>query len=267
VPLAREEGLREITAFAAALHGPRPDLLVRIEAALARLAEARGVPALAGLRPTTRLIPDDPWEDLWRARWRPFRVAGFLLRPPWRPAPPKPEDQEVVLDPGSAFGTGLHPTTRQALRGLRRWLDRIGPTAGSAEICDAGTGSAILAIAALRAGVGRATAFDLDERAAAIARRNAEACGVADRLALYCGGPESLAACFPLVLANLETDIHLENAGPLAALVGPGGTLVATGIHAARAGGVLGAYAAEGLEGRTVGVRGKWAALELGRPT
>jgi ribosomal protein L11 methyltransferase len=108
------------------------------------------------------------WEDAWRAFHRGVVVGGCWVGPPWEESPP--DAVAVVIDPGRAFGTGAHPTTRLTLE----LLQELEP----APLLDVGCGSGVLSIAAAKLGFGPVSAVDVDETAVAVTRANAAANGV-----------------------------------------------------------------------------------------
>jgi ribosomal protein L11 methyltransferase len=114
--------------------------------------------------------PVEPgWEDRWRAFHRPVRAGGLWIGPPWEEVPTA--ELAVVVDPGRAFGTGAHPTTRACIE-LLATLER-------GSVLDAGCGSGVVAVAAVRLGFGPVTAVDLDPVAVEVARETAARNGVA----------------------------------------------------------------------------------------
>jgi len=167
-----------------------------------------------------------------------------------------PGDVVLTLDPGGAFGTGTHETTRLLLEALQRHL------APGMHVLDVGCGSGILAIACLLLGADRATGVDVDPESVRVSRENAELNGVGDRLALHEGtlsaGP---AGRFPLVLANIESRVLVPLAGELCARVAPSGVLVIGGLLAAERERMLAAYSA--LRPIAVHEQGEWIAIEL----
>ncbi len=133
------------------------------------------------------------WEDSWRSFHRPVRAAGLWIGPPWA-APPVGEET-VTIDPGRAFGTGAHPTTRASIELL--------PGVPRGSVLDAGSGSGVVAIAAAKLGFGPVTAVDVDPVAAEAARENALANGVSVEVRLA----DVLAGGLPtvdVVVANIE---------------------------------------------------------------
>lgn len=206
-------------------------------------------------------LQDEDWSQTWRAHFRPHRIGNVVVRPPWRATRPRPGDVEVVLDPGMAFGTGDHPTTRACLRGLVRLL-RPGM-----RVFDVGTGSGILAIAAAKLGAAVALAVDTDDLAVRAACYNAEANGVASVVQVVHGSLDhpAVAAFGPadLVLANLNSALHAALASAILATVKPGGAVVASGVGAAGLRAVTAAYRAARAGSIRVQRLGEWRALTI----
>ena len=219
-----------------------------------------------GLRPVGELqvtsVDDVDWLEGWKARYVPQRVGRVVIVPSWLDEPLAPGEVAVRLDPGMAFGTGLHPTTRGCLT-LLQDLVPMPP-----RLLDVGSGSGILALAALQLGAERATCVDTDSIAVDATRANAALNGVADRVEVRLGTlpPASEAGTYPLVVANLVAALLVELAEALAAHVDPGGTMLASGIIEGRAGEVTDALAAAGLVERTRLHDGEWVSLRLERP-
>lgn len=168
-------------------------------------------------------VEDADWSEAWKASLAPVEISPRLrIRASFEDSAPAPGQAELVIDPGQAFGTGTHESTRLALRGLVAVAGGLGP---ATRVLDVGTGTGVLALAALQLGAGRALGLDLDPLAAPAARENARANGLAGRLALFTGpvGALRASARFDLVLANLlrrelapiapELVQHLQPAG------------------------------------------------------
>lgn len=194
--------------------------------------------AIAGLAPraaTREEIADQDWVRRSQAQFPPIHVGGRLwIVPTWHEAP----DGEAVvvrLDPGLAFGTGSHPSTRLVLQFLEAEL-----TAG-ASVLDYGCGSGILAIAAVKLGAGEAAATDIDPQALVTAAENAQANGVELDIHDLDAMPDRK---YDLVLANILATPLITLAPLLAARTAPGGRLVLSGILDSQAAEVAAAYAA-----------------------
>jgi ribosomal protein L11 methyltransferase len=218
--------------------------------------QAFGLRPMGGLR--VRAVDDASWVDAWKQHYVPQRVGRVVIVPSWIDEPLAAGEVGITLDPGMAFGTGLHPTTR----GCLTLLQQVAPM--PSEVLDVGSGSGILAIAALRLGAGRAVCLDTDTLAVQASTENARRNGLGDRLEAREG---SLAATaerrYPLVLANLVAAVLVELAPRLAAHTDHDGVLLASGIIAPRAGEVLAALAVAGfgLEARLDD--GEWVSLRL----
>ncbi len=168
-----------------------------------------------------RSVPDEDWVARSREQFGPIRVSATLwIVPTWR-SPPEPDAINLVLDPGLAFGTGSHPTTRLCLQ----WLERS--IAGGETVLDYGCGSGILAIAALKLGARRAVGVDIDPDAVATARANARRNGVAGEFLEDCA-PFTFTA--DVVIANILANPLKLLAPILASRCRHGGQIALSGI-------------------------------------
>jgi ribosomal protein L11 methyltransferase len=218
-----------------------------------------------GLRPVgplqVRTVDDSDWTDAWKRHYVPQRTGRIVIVPSWVVHEEAPDDAVVILDPGMAFGTGLHPTTRACLA----LLQEVAPM--PVRILDVGCGSGILALAALRLGAESAVGYDTDPLAVEAAHANAERNGLDGRFEVRPGTlPPAATERFPLVLANLVATLLVDLATSLAAHLAPGGVLVASGIIAGRADEVVRAFVATGLTVTHTRDDGEWVALRLAAP-
>ena len=171
-------------------------------------------------------LAEQDWVRLTQAQFDPIQISPRLwIVPSWHAAP-DPSAIVLVLDPGLAFGTGSHPTTRLCLQ----WLDRALPE--NASVLDYGCGSGILAIAANKLGAGAVVGVDIDPQAVQAARDNAERNAVAANFYLPDGLPE---AQYAVVIANILSNPLKVLAPLLAARVQPHGQIVLSGILAEQA--------------------------------
>jgi ribosomal protein L11 methyltransferase len=178
-------------------------------------------------------VPDQDWVRLTQSQFEPVRITdSFWIVPTWH-EPPQEAQQVIRLDPGLAFGTGTHPTTRMCLR----WI-AAHPQQG-ARVLDYGCGSGILAIGAALFGATSVDAVDIDEAAVKSTQENASANGV--RLAV--GLPDRVSGRYDTVLANILATPLKVLAPLLCAHVKPGGALVLAGILARQADELKAAYA------------------------
>lgn len=216
-----------------------------------------------------RRLPEEAWADAWRAHFRPIPIGRRLLVcPPWEapagppPAGPAGPRSVVLIEPGRAFGTGGHATTRGCLELLDRALD----AAPVDRVLDVGTGSGILAIAAARLGAGDVRGLDLDPDAVAAASANAARNGVADRVRVELGSLETGARSpADLVLANLLGATLVALAGPLGRCCTESGRLIAGGLLTPEAPAVVAAFLPEGFHLVEVVEIEEWSTLLLGR--
>ena len=235
-------------------------------ALLAYFSDAPGLePALAqALDPLPRMrlqraeVPDVDWVARFREGFRTFHAAGFVVTPPWElERVPGPGRDVLVIDPGRAFGTGTHESTRLCL-GLLRDLASRGPLG---RVLDLGTGSGILAVAAARLGARGVTAVDLDPEAVAAARHHARLNAVELRLVRADLAAALMPGDFDLVLANIASPLLVERRHEILALGAP--AIVLSGLLATDAETVRAAYERAGrIELRR---DGEWAALLVQR--
>lgn len=191
---------------------------------------ARGeIPATLAVSP----LPDEDWANQWRENFPPLHIGKFLIAPPWENV----ESHALVirLDPGLAFGTGQHPTTRMCLELLGEHLD--GRTGGqlSLRVLDVGCGSGILAIAAAKLGA-HVVASDMDRFCIDATRENAQVNDVENQIEIVeAAGADWTDAQFPVVVANLMSDLLIRLAPDLSNRVLDNGTLIVSGISSPRA--------------------------------
>jgi ribosomal protein L11 methyltransferase len=255
----------------------------RIEQALWHLGQMRPVGQLQA-----RTLQEEDWANAWKQHYRVLRVGErTVVVPSWLEYEAAPDDVVLHLDPGMAFGTGLHPTTQLCLRLLERYA-RPGQRA-----LDLGTGSGILAIAAAKLGAGPVLALDNDPVAVQVAAENIARNGVADVVQAAEGslgagktmghwlsgdfGEQATAArgqgagetragdpspaSFDLIAANLIAKVLVILATDLAAALAPGGALVSSGIIDTKEAEVSAALTAAGLRQLERHAEGEWVAL------
>jgi ribosomal protein L11 methyltransferase len=217
-----------------------------------------------GLRPIgeleTRLVQEEDWADAWKSHFPVLRVGRRLvIRPTWREHDAAADDVVLALDPGMAFGTGLHPTTRLCLAALEQLAD-AGHVSG-VRVLDVGSGSGILSVAAGRLGAARVVAVDTDPIAVESTAANATLNGLETLIDARRGSVPVADAPFDLVLANLIASLLVELAPALRQSVVAGGRVLASGIFIDRTDEVVKAFAEAGLREVERLQEGDWVAL------
>jgi ribosomal protein L11 methyltransferase len=232
----------------------------RLEEILWHMSQLYPIPA-----PSFRLVEDKDWAEAWKQHYHPLRIGRHLLVcPAWEAIEPDPEDILIKLDPGMAFGTGLHPTTRMCLEVVE---ERV--RSGMA-VLDIGTGSGILAIAAALLGADSILALDIDDVAVQAAHHNCALNHVADAIIVRRGSLAELDSRrqWDLIFANILAPVLLEMlAGGMTTNLAPGGSIVLSGIIEDQAGEVREALDAQGLIVLEMRQIRDWVALVAGRPT
>jgi ribosomal protein L11 methyltransferase len=216
-------------------------------------------------RVTQRTVAQRKWATAWRAYARPIRIGRLVVTPSWIRVPEEHGAIAITIDPGMAFGSGLHPTTRLCLRILRRYLPRP-PRPRALTVIDLGTGSGILAIAAARLGAGRVWAVDHDPVAVTVARANARLNDVARGVQVAQGsGLARAPRRADIIAANLTAETIIGLFPTLRRHLASRGLLAASGIVADQLPAVLHAAAAEGLRVSEILSEGEWRAVVLAR--
>jgi ribosomal protein L11 methyltransferase len=256
------------------------DTRQRIEQALWHLGQMRPIGSLQ-----VRTLEEEDWANAWKQHYHVMRVGErTVIVPSWLEHQPRPGDIILSLDPGMAFGTGLHPTTQLCLRLLERVVSP------GQRILDLGTGSGILAIAAAKLGGGPVLALDNDPVAAQVAAENVARNGVAHQVRVAEGslgagntmghwlsgdfgdaaqdtganrdpGPAAQDGQFDLIAANLIARVLVILAADMTAALAPGALLISSGIINSREHEVVAAFEAAGLRQLERHVEGEWVAL------
>lgn len=183
------------------------------------------------MSPRIEEIVGDGWRDAWKEHFEPFSLTPTItIVPPWVSYEPKRSDERILeLEPGRAFGTGLHATTAlvsELLHDHRETLKDL-------SILDVGTGSGILALVALMYGAKDALCIDNDPEVVDVVRENSERNKMSDRVSVREEVVETITTPYPVVLANIETKVLRVIADDLARVLAPGGLLILSGILAA----------------------------------
>ena len=213
---------------------PMSDDTVTLVAGFPSFADAEA--AALAVSGTCVVVDGADWLDAWREHFEPLRVGALLIAPSWKIVDATTERGEtrIDLDPGRAFGTGAHASTRLALALLQHI-----PVDG-VSLLDVGCGSGVLSVAAARLGAAKVTGIDIEDEAVRVTNENAVRNGVAERVRVSTQRLEALDGPFDVVVANILAPVLIELAPAIAAHVGA--TLILAGLIEDQVGRVLAAY-------------------------
>lgn len=245
------------------LDGDADEKRKRIEESLWHLGRMRPVGELK-----VRQCKEEDWANAWKAFYGVQRMGKrIVIKPSWLEYTPKEDDVVLDLDPGMAFGTGLHPTTRLCLEALEEYVPKMveGDGADVLNILDLGTGSGILAIAAAKLGGDKVkvVAYDTDPVAVEATQQNVDRNGLNQQIEVGLGSSEATKADGPydLIVANILASVIIDLSKSLAGLLALGGTLISSGIFFERGEGVKAALERAGLPLREERKEGDWLCL------
>jgi ribosomal protein L11 methyltransferase len=193
----------------------------KIEEALWHLGRLYPIPA-----PRFCILTERDWAETWKAHYSILHIGRrTVIVPQWHSYIPQLGEVVITLDPGMAFGTGTHPTTRLCLAALEEVI------VPGMSVLDLGTGSGVLAIAAAKQGASSVQAVDLDQVAVSIARENVATNHVANVVQVQVGSLDSVETKYDLIMVNILAEVicKLLDQG-LADMLGPGGMVIASGI-------------------------------------
>jgi ribosomal protein L11 methyltransferase len=227
--------------------------LRQIELMLALIGKALppGLP-----EPRLQFVGQSDWADSWKEHFHVVRVGRrFVVKPSWREATASPGEIVIEIDPGLAFGSGLHPTTRLCLKIFEdtAWQGR--------SVFDVGTGSGILSIAAARLGAGPIRAVDVDEVAIRVAEENFARNGLTAINTAVGSADAAGGRQWQVVVANILAHILIDLMPHLAAALAPGGRLLLSGMIAEQEADVTAAATAQDLQVIERRVEEDWVAL------
>lgn len=204
---------------------------------------------------SVREVAQRDWLEEWKQNWQPVEVGRFIIAPPWSDLPDLHDRIVIRIEPGMAFGTGTHETTRLCLNAIQKYF-----TGGS--FLDVGTGTGILAIAAAKlSSQARVAACDTDDTAITIARENAEANDVAGQINFSVGSVDETTASADLVCANLTADVISRMAQILVGLTC--GKLILSGILETQLEMVQQSFRACGVSEFEVEQDGEWVSVVI----
>ena len=176
----------------------------RVRAELSEALRIYSLPSSSVLDVSVREVPDHDWLGEWKKNWQAVETGRFIIAPPWDESPTPYDRLLIVIDPGMAFGTGTHETTRLCLLAIEKYYQ-------GGTFLDVGTGTGILAIAAAKMfASARVEACDTDAAAVAIARENARLNGVDGNITFRAGTIDDATASADLVCSNLTAGVIVE---------------------------------------------------------
>ncbi|MEJ2200144.1 MAG: 50S ribosomal protein L11 methyltransferase [Desulfuromonadaceae bacterium] len=217
------------------------------------------VPGLLPLQIDSHPVRNEDWAEGWKQHFQAVRIGQRLIvKPTWEDFHPTGDDVVVNIDPGMAFGTGTHGTTRLCLEVLAE-LYQTPPL--PERVLDVGTGSGILAIAAAALGAKQVWACDIEEEAIRTATANAQLNAIDDRLIITPDALESLPDGFDVVVANILAEENIRLGRELNQRLKPGGTLILSGILQEKEALVVSAFSAFDLNGPVIRQEGEWVCL------
>ena len=192
----------------------------------------------------TDSIQEEDWSNEWKKYYHPIRVGKkIIICPSWESCEQNEEDVKITLDPGMAFGTGTHETTRLCMQLLENYIT------SETRMLDVGCGSGILAITALLLGAKSAVGVDIDELAVKVAQENAERNRVSDKLDLICGDlTEKVEGKYDVICANIVADVIIRMSHDICSFMKSGSILLCSGIIGPREPEVMNAMSECGLK-------------------
>lgn len=211
--------------------------------------------------PTVNAVNTEDWSSSWKVHFKPLRVGKrLLIVPTWETVEESADDLVIRIDPGMAFGTGGHETTRLCLELLESIMES-GPLLMTPSLLDLGTGSGILAMAASLLGAGRILALDIDPDAIDVARENLALNELSDQIECGTEPLESLTENFDIILANILAEELVRLAPHLTERLNNGGSLILSGILTEKESLILQGFASQPLVYSKTVRTGDWVAM------
>lgn len=212
---------------------------------------------------TRRVQHEEDWANAWKEHFPITRIGRhFVVRPTWREYDAQPDDVVIDLDPGMAFGTGLHPTTALCLG----WLERL--DVRDLRVLDAGAGSGILSIAVAKLGARAIDAIEIDPVAVSALRQNIALNDLGERVSIWTSDatkPLPVSGPYDLILANMISRILMATSASLAAAAGPATTIVLSGVIEAHEDEVVSTFAEHGFRVIDRRASGDWVSFLVKR--
>ena len=227
-----------------------------------------GVSLVAQVCPVSPLqetvLEEEEWESAWKEHFYPLRVGEHIVVcPTWREFEAREADVVITLDPGMAFGTGHHPTTRMCLERLEALIEP------GMDVLDVGCGSGILSIAAAKLGARSVFGLEIDSVSVGVAKQNLRENRIGGNVRITQGSlphPDVRPQAYDMAIANISAKVVSEAAGELVRAVRHGGTVIGSGILLDNKAGVEQALSAVGGRLERTFVDGDWVTLEASVP-
>lgn len=202
-------------------------------------------------------VDDQDWATAWKKHYKPFHISeSVVIKPSWEEYDKQDGEIVIGLDPGMAFGTGTHETTRLCSQLLERYVEK------GDQVIDVGCGTGILSIIALKLGAGRVAAVDIDEVAVRVTRENCEINGVVKDISVSRGVLSDLEpAQADIMVANIIADVIVDLSTQVPKYLKKGGILLTSGIIRERKEEVIETYTGMGFELVSVDEMGEWVAI------
>ncbi len=209
-----------------------------------------------GITYSVNEVQQQNWNAIWEASIQPVHVSNrIVIAPSWSGYAAQDNEIVIVIDPKMSFGTGFHESTRLMIRLSERWI-REGDRA-----IDVGTGTGVLAIAAVKLGASHAIGVDIDEWAEDNAGENIERNDVRDQVEIYIGSVERAEGTFDLILSNITRNDNIALLPEYAKMLNPGGRLILSGLYVHDEEAVLLACSRYGFEKADEEIENEWIAL------
>ena len=194
------------------------------------LASLSSLTGISEFSLTTNEIEDEDWNALWKSFFQPLKVTNrIVIKPTWTNYWKRADEIVIELDPGMAFGTGTHQSTRLCLKTIEEIADSLSDKSGC-SLLDVGTGSGILAIAAVLLGIPKVVGIDIDYQAVECAKKNAEMNNVSNELIFTDVPLHKTAGAFSIIVANILPQTLIDLKADLLSHLAPSGYLILSGI-------------------------------------
>lgn len=209
---------------------------------------------------TIKWVEEEEWATAWKKYFKPILMGHIVIKPSWEEYEAAEGEIVIDIDPGMAFGTGNHPTTKLCILALQDYIK------GGETVLDMGAGSGILAMAAAKLGAAKVVGLDIDTVAVEAAIENVKRIGMEDVIQIgRAESPSEFEGQADIIVANILANVIIDMASDLAAKLKPGGKLIASGIIDERGGDVSAALEAAGLKFIEQRTETEWVTLVLER--